>query len=275
VGERNEIYEEQRELESDVAEASQASVGESLSSAEPSRSHASREHSRERSESKTAERVGQGFGAEESSLLRMREAIKSHLKESELELIVMVEAVDPFSSNSFQGTRTRPVSDLPNPKTLTFEERKRRHPHHHTSRHKSNPAIGGVLRMIYRMLCAPRIARSRALVHGARRRLRLWLRPRNERLGRGHGCARLGTLPFARRRACSPHSRTRDACDCSCDPRPTRGRHLLLHAATTSTPTIWAVTLCPAPLTTPYSPCARHELQVPFNTKQIVASSHS
>ena len=48
-------------------------------------------------------RPRQGFGADHQSLEAMREAIRKHLNDSDLELIVIVEAIDPFSSNTFQG----------------------------------------------------------------------------------------------------------------------------------------------------------------------------
>ena len=54
----------------------------------------------------------QGFGADYESLESMREAIRRHLSESELELIVLVEAIDPFSSNTFQAVHSYMSSDI-------------------------------------------------------------------------------------------------------------------------------------------------------------------
>ena len=48
----------------------------------------------------------QGFGAEQESLRAMRDAIQQHVRNSELELIVLVEAIDPFSSNTFQAVHS-------------------------------------------------------------------------------------------------------------------------------------------------------------------------
>jgi len=54
----------------------------------------------------------QGKYAEDEQLLAMREAIRRHLEESEIEVIVLVEGIDPVSSNTFQARHSYMSSDI-------------------------------------------------------------------------------------------------------------------------------------------------------------------
>ena len=54
----------------------------------------------------------QGKFVDEPCLLAMREAIRRHLEDSELEVIVLVEGIDPASSNTFQARHSYMSSDI-------------------------------------------------------------------------------------------------------------------------------------------------------------------
>ena len=53
-----------------------------------------------------------GNNATHMELLEMRKRIKEHLANSELEVVVIVEGIDPYSSNTFQARHSYAGDDI-------------------------------------------------------------------------------------------------------------------------------------------------------------------